>query len=67
MPSRSYRLFTKYLLGLVGGFFALWGFGFLYAAVFEPTVTWPDATWQIDAVMAVVCCAIAFVIWRRVL
>jgi hypothetical protein len=58
---------TKHIFGLVGGFFALWGFGFLYAAVFAPTITWPDATWWIDAGMAAACWVIAFAIWRHVL
>jgi short subunit fatty acids transporter len=58
---------VKHLFGLLGGFFALWGFGFLYAAIFEPTVAWPDATWRVDAVIAVACWALTFAIWRRVL
>jgi hypothetical protein len=58
---------VRHVLGLIGGFFALWGFGFLYAAVFAPTMIWPDATWWLNAIVVVACWAITFAIWRRVL
>jgi hypothetical protein len=58
---------VRHVLGLIGGFFALWGFGFLYAAVFAPTMIWADATWWLNAIMVGACWLITFAIWLRVL